>query len=264
MRLEPEQYLDHIRAESARFRAVLDACDPEARVPSCPDWNATDLAWHLTEVQALWTRAIIDRPTKPDEGARPERPEEYAAILRAFDEHSAALAQALDGVADDEAAWNWSTDQTVGFILRRQAHEALIHRVDAELTAGSPSELPAELAADGVEETLDVMYGFLPPWGSWEALPHYGRIDCTDTGDEFWVQLGLFSGTSPDGEVTEGEEDIHLVAEPDDVEPDFVVDGPAASLDLWLWKRGDDSQLSVAGDREVHGRFLQAVRHPIN
>ena len=39
-------------------------------------------------------------------------------------------------------AWTWSTDQTVGFIVRRQAHEALIHRLDAELTAGGHPARP--------------------------------------------------------------------------------------------------------------------------
>ena len=47
-RLEYPTYLDHIRTESARFRAVLTGCDPTARVPACPDWNAADLVWHLS------------------------------------------------------------------------------------------------------------------------------------------------------------------------------------------------------------------------
>ena len=64
-----------------------------------------------------------------------------------------------------EEAWTWSDDHTVGFILRRQAHEALVHRLDAEQAAGRGHELDAALAADGVHECLDVMYGGMPPWG---------------------------------------------------------------------------------------------------
>ena len=43
-------------------------------------------------------------------------------------------------------------------MLRRQAHEALVHRVDAEQTAGLPVTDPGvALAADGVDEMLGVM-----------------------------------------------------------------------------------------------------------
>ena len=46
----------------------------------------------------------------------------------------------------------WSTEQTVGFPFRRQAAEALIHRLDAEQTADRVTLLDPELAADGVDE----------------------------------------------------------------------------------------------------------------
>jgi hypothetical protein len=54
------------------------------------------------------------------------------------------------------------------------------------------------------------------------------------------------------------------VEPPADVEPDVVIDGPAAALDAWLWHRGDDADLSVAGDREVLTRFRAIVATPID
>lgn len=263
--LSPESYLEHIRRESARFREVLAGCDPAARVPTCPDWSAADLLWHLVEVQWFWSTAVIDRPAEVDLARQPERPAAYADLLDVFDQWSSALGDALEGVAPSAEAWTWSDDHTVDFILRRQAHEALIHRLDAELTAGATSDLPTDLAADGVHEVLAVMYGGCPPWGTWAPLPHYVRVDCTDTGHETWVQLGLFSGTDPesDTEILE-EEDFHVVDEPKDVEPDLVIDGPAGALDAWLWHRGHDGELSVAGDRDVHDRFLAVMAQPIN
>lgn len=263
--LSPETYLEHIRVESARFRSVLADCDPDVRVPTCPDWSAADLLWHLTTVQWFWSTVVVDRPAEVDEALEPERPAAYGDLLAAFDRWSTALADALEGVSPKDEAWTWSEDHTVGFILRRQAHEALIHRLDAELAAGTTSELPAELAADGVHEVLSEMYGGCPPWGSWEPLPHYARVDCTDTGDEVWVQLGLFSGTAPDsGDEIVDEEDFHVVEPPEEIEPDVVIDGPAGALDAWLWHRGDESELSVVGDAEVRQRFLSVVEHPIN
>ena len=89
------------------------------------------------------------------------------------------------------------TRSMVGFTYRRQAHEALIHRLDAEQTSGAVTPLDPVLAADGVLECLDVQFGGTPPWGEFHPLPHHVRVDCTDTGDQVWVQIGRFVGTSP-------------------------------------------------------------------
>jgi len=36
-----------IRAEAQRFADVLAATAPDARCPTCPEWSASDLLWHL-------------------------------------------------------------------------------------------------------------------------------------------------------------------------------------------------------------------------
>ena len=265
-RLPAETYLSHVRSESARFREVLAGCDPAARVPSCPDWTAADLLWHLATVQRWWAEVVTARPARPEE-IDPPRPESYDALLAAYDEWSGRLAEVLESADPADEAWNWSDDHTVGFILRRQAHEALIHRVDAELAAGVGSDLDPVLAADGVHEVLDVMYGGCPPWGTWTPGEGTVRVDATDTGDQHWVRFGVFAGTDPDsGTSYADEEDFHVVDPPDDeaVEPDAVVDGPAAALDLWLWSRGYDANLSVVGDRDVLARFRAVVDSPID
>ena len=264
-RLSRDDYLHHLRAESGRFREVLADCDPGARVPSCPDWDAADLLWHLATVQRWWADVLLARPVKP-EHVEPPRPEAYADLLAAFDAWSADLVRALEAAEPAEEAYTWSDEQTVGFILRRQAHEALVHRVDAELAAGLGSEVDPLLATDGVDECLGVMFGACPPWGRWEAGDRLVRVDTTDTGAEIWVRFGTFNGTSPDnGKTYTDEDDFHVVDAPaDDVEPDVVIDGPAAALDLWLWSRGDDSQVSVVGDAAVLDRFRAIVRTPID
>jgi hypothetical protein len=138
--------------------------------------------------------------------------------------------------------------------------------VDAELAAGIASEVDPVLAADGVDEVLAVMYGGCPPWGSWEPGEGVLRVDATDTGTEIWLQFGIFSGTDPDSGTTYAdEEDFHVVPAPEgDDEPDVVIDGPAAALDLWLWSRGDDAEISVAGDEATYARFRAIVDSPIN
>jgi hypothetical protein len=57
-------YLDHLARESARFVAVLRDTAPGARVPSCPDWDADDLLWHLAEVQWNWGTIVREHITE--------------------------------------------------------------------------------------------------------------------------------------------------------------------------------------------------------
>ena len=264
--LAPETYLSHLRSESARFREVLADCDPAARVPSCPDWSAADLLWHLATVQRWWAEVLAARPERPEE-IDPPRPEAYDELLSLYDQWSSDLATRLEEADPREEAWTWSDDHTVGFILRRQAHEALIHRVDAEQAAGIASDIDATLAADGVDEVLDVMYGGMPPWGTWTPGEDTVRVDVTDTGSQIWLRFGIFSGTDPEsGTSYADEEDFHVVEAPDDedVEPDVVVDGTAAALDLWLWNRGAEADVSVVGDEAIHDRFRAVVGTPIN
>jgi uncharacterized protein (TIGR03083 family) len=262
--LEYPIYLDHIRTESARFRQALTDCDPAARVPTCPDWDAADLLWHLAGVQLFWSRVVRLRPSSPDDAPiaelpEAERPESYAELLEAFDDFSHALVTELGRAQPDDEAWHWSGDNRVFTTFRRQAHEAAIHRIDAELAAGVPvTPLDPALADDGVAEVLGVMYGGEPEWGSFKRTGETFKVRLTDTGTDLLVALGKFSGTVPDsGKVYEDEDDLWLVDE--GPEPAATLSGTAADLDTWLWHRDpaltvgfeDEDRIRVEGDRLV-------------
>ncbi len=264
-RLTHDAYLAHIRTESQRFRAVLADCDLDARVPSCPDWNAGDLLWHLgAQVQLFWAGVIERRPEGPEWWTEPDRPDSPAGWFDTFDDATARLTAGLESVDPAEFAWTWSTDQTVGFIGRRQAHEALIHRLDAELAAGVVTDLDPTLAADGVDEVLAVMYGGTPAWGAFTPGEGLLRVDITGADESIWVRLGHFTGTDPDeGKSYQDEPDLNVVPDPGS-EPEAVVSGPAGPMDAWLWGRGDDSSITVTGDRDVYGRFAALVNSDID
>jgi uncharacterized protein (TIGR03083 family) len=276
-RLEYPTYLDHIRTESARFREVLTGCDPSARVPTCPDWDAADLLWHLAGVQLFWAKVIRHRPASPDDAdigpeGGAQRPESYAELLEAFDDYSHALATELERADPEAEAWHWSGDNRVGTTYRRQAHEAMIHRVDAELTAGVPvTPLDSALADDGVAEALGVMYGGAPEWGSFAGSGETIAVRMTDTGTDLLVELGKFSGTDPSSGTTyEDEDDIDLVD--DGAAPVATISGTAADLDTWLWKRDpslslgsdDGDRIRVDGDRITYEKLSAILGQPIN
>jgi uncharacterized protein (TIGR03083 family) len=252
-------YLAHLAHDSDRFADVLLAADPMQPVPSCPDWTTVDLLWHLTEVQWFWGTVVREGIEDPSQlgAARPERPSDLATLGHLFATVSAGLEDTLAGAGPETRAWTWSDDQSVGFIRRRQAHEALIHRVDAELATGQPSEIDPALATDGIDEVLRVMHGHLPPWAAFERDSGTVRIETTDTGAAWTAALGGVTGTDPESGKTYDERGL-VVLDDEDHTADAVVRGTAADLDCWLWNRLAAEHVDRSGDEKVLSA-MQAV-----
>ena len=251
----PLDLLEDIRRESDRFHAVLSSCDPGARVPACPEWDAADLLWHLTDVQWFWTRVITTRPAAPPEDLEhPARPESYDELLSGFAAQSAALVEALAEAGPDAEAWHWSAVQTAGTSYRRQAHEALIHRLDAEQTAGQVTPLDPALAADGVLEALDVMYGGEHP--DFVGAGAHVAIGLTDTGDTIVLEPGRIEAGRHTGP--------HLVVRSASAPALATVTGTAADVDAWLWHRVPDSAVTFSGSPELLEAFRAAVSPPLD
>ena len=253
-------YLALLARESARFGEVLRGLPADEAVPSCPDWNADDLLWHLGEVQWFWGTVV--REGLPGAAAgelAPERPPDRAGLAAFYERESRDLGTALANAPPETPAWTWSTDQTVGFIRRRQAHEALIHRVDAEEAAGDRTPMDPALASDGVDEALRVMYGTVPEWGTFapdEAAAI--RLEAVDTGDTWTVALGQFTGTDPDDGSAHDDPGLVVVGD-SGAEAAAVVRGTAADLDCWLWHRSPVGEVERAGDPAVLSRFESAI-----
>ena len=268
-RLAFDTYLDHIDRETARFREVLVDTPSETRVPTCPDWDALDLLWHLGEVQDFWAK-ITDRRVQTDaemeevEASR-SRPDDRAGVQAFFDDASRRLHDALRATPPDTVAWTWWTEHTVGFSYRRQAHEALIHRLDAELTAGAErAPMDTAFAADGVDEALRVMFGGTPEWGKKDpADGRTFRVTATDTGHTWLVELVHFSGTSPQGKVYD-EPDIDVFETDDGRDVDASVNGTAVDLDCWLWNRPAVGTVEVTGDAGVRASLEAFLGQAIN
>jgi uncharacterized protein (TIGR03083 family) len=259
-------YLSHLREDSARFAAVLRDAPPDGQVPSCPDWDSDDLLWHLAEVQWFWGAIVREGVSDPETLDHPERPADRAGLLAFFDEATTALQSALRDTDPAERRWTWSQDQTAGFIRRRQAHEALIHRVDAELTADvQRAPMDPGLATDGVDEALRVMFAGCPPWGRIDPEPGSTlRVRTTDTGSSWLVTLATFSGTDPEGRTYHGEPDIVVADEDNGEEAAATIEGAAADLDCWLWGRPTVGALLRTGEESVHQRFQEVVSQGVD
>ncbi|HEX7537518.1 MAG TPA: maleylpyruvate isomerase family mycothiol-dependent enzyme, partial [Dermatophilaceae bacterium] len=257
-------YLAHLSRDSARFAEVLTQTPPQTRVPTCPGWNADDLLWHLAEVQWFWG-TIVGRGLTTyaqvrtlDNGGRPDDRDDLPAF---FGRASGDLYDNLSSAGPDAPAWAWTDDQSVALIRRRQAHEALIHRLDAELTAGHRSPMDAALSTDGVDEVLRVMYGRAPSWGHFTADPAQTvRVRTADTDGSWLVSLGRFTGIDNSGIDNSGTtHDAPGLAVADPGDSASGTGGPAAAtvmasaadLDCWLWHRPPAGPVERSGDSSV-------------
>lgn len=256
--------VDEVLARSsARFRAVLAGVPDAAPVPSCPDWSAADLLWHLTEVQSFWATIVADGLLLDEQVqavAAPVRPAGRADALALFDAASGRLRAGLRAARDDEPVWSWSADHTIGWVRRRQAHEALVHRVDAELAAGLPSEIDSAAAEDGVDELLGQFGSEPPAWGAFDPSGILVEVRSALTGRSWWVRLGRFRGVDPAGGAHD-EPDFQPAAGsgPADGPADAVLEGTAPDLLLWLWGRADGSGVTAVGDPAARAALRAAL-----
>lgn len=261
-------YLDYLARESARFAAALRDTGPDVAVPTCPDWNADDLLWHLAEVQWFWGTIVREKVTETalaNALDAPSRPDDHAGLLAFYDQASGDLGATLAATPPDTVAWTWADEQTAGFIRRRQAHEALIHRIDAEVTAGARTEMDTALSRDGVDEVLRVMYGGAPPWGEFTPDPASTiRVRATDTGDSWLLTLGHFKGTDPDDGNAIDEADLRVAETDPGSDAAAELTGSAADLNCWLWHRPTVGQVARTGDEKVLATFDAAIAPGIN
>lgn len=246
-----------IRAESERFAEVLADAPADARCPTCPDWDARDLLWHLIEVHSFWDRilrsgALTEADVEAVEKDKPERPEAIEDLLTLRAHTTSSLVRQLAELPDDEPRWSWfPDDQTVGFTRRMQTYEAALHRVDAELTAGVPvSALAVDVAAGAIDHCVDVMWrGWSPPGATYEPLSVVELV-ATDTGDRWSVQLGHLRG---EHEWMGGAYDVPSARRAQGGEPVATVSGPVNDLALWAWVRG--GEVTIAGDAEARAEI---------
>lgn len=263
----PLDFLSHLDNESARFLSVLREAPPETNVPTCPDWNTDDLLWHLAEVQWFWgqvvSRGITDE-TDADELAL-ERPASHEQLISLFETASHDLLDVLRTKPPETVAWTWSDEQSVGFIRRRQAHEALIHRVDAEVAVNQHSPLDGNLCVDGIDEAFRIMYGGTPPWGSFSPSPQETiRFSLTDADASWLVTMGTFTGTDPSNGKSYDEPDIGILDMDPGTDPSATIEGAAADVNCWLWHRPTQGPVRKNGSQDVLRAFESTIAPGIN
>lgn len=225
--MERDRYLDLLATEGAQLRTAA-ARDLSAAVPSCPDWDVRDVVRHTAEVYEHKIACVTLGGTKPDPWPPAWPPD--SSSLAWYDD---ALGRVLDMLRTTDPAapsWTWwPDDQTAGFWLRRMALETAVHRVDVQLPFGAPTPVDRDLAVDGIDELLYLMFA-----GDW-------------TGDEQPDLTGTLSvGTPERSWAIRMHEDRVDVADGGVVEATVMAE--PSSLLLWLYGRAPDDVVTVSGD----------------
>src|SRR5215218_9396587 len=159
--LSLEQHLQALAGGGAALGEAAAAAGPDAKVPTCPAWDVTDLVIHQGMVHR-WAAANLRGERDHDTAASQAEGRAAASLLDWYTEGLAALVDTLRATAEDAKAMVFLRDAPPPrrFWARRQAHETTIHSVDAIAARSQRWPTAADvaidpvLAADGIDELL--------------------------------------------------------------------------------------------------------------
>lgn len=268
-------YVEHFHREAQAFLAAArQAVGHDApAVPSCPGWTMTELVLHLGYVHRIIARVFAERLlTAPDfgglswlglpveetgwlRGLLARRDEQraadelarrplQAAVVDWFGAGAAELERQFATTPVSEPLWTWGSSQTAGFWQRMQAIEVAIHRWDAENAIGDPGPMDADLAADAIVQTFEVMAPMR------RAMLHASP----GTGERF-----RFSPSDGSGEWALRFDDDRVTLGDADEDCDVAIAGTASDLMLFLWHRLPARALDVRGDARLADRYFDLV-----
>lgn len=228
---------------------ALSAVAGEAPVPTCPEWTARDLAVHAGLFAGFWSHVLCEGTGRP----KPEVPDPPAAEVAGwFSDVSGALVDELQATAPDVEVWTWSLDDhSAAFLARRAAHELAVHRVDAELAAGSQTPVEPALAADGIDEVMMIIDQWQRrgderighddhSWGEGQRL----HLHASDTGEDWLLVL----------------DSAGLLVERRAAPAQLRIDASASDLETLLYRRPTLGAVERVGDEAALDAWFRLFR----
>ena len=227
---ELEQFVDALR------RGPLDA-----PVAACPGWDVARLGAHIAFVHR-WATASLLTATSPAVEAIPEAPTGGDELVTWVRDGGAALIDALSTVPMDAPTWHpFPAPRTASVWRRRQLHELVVHRWDAQAATGAGGPIDPAVASDGIDEYLSVMLPRRIIRDGGELPQSSLHVHCTDTPGEWLVWS---EGDQPQ-------------LRREHAKGDAALRGTAQDLLLSLWGRRHGSPaIDVVGDPIVADAWL--------
>lgn len=257
--LAHDRYCDEIAHQVGLLRSVVTSgADLSVTVPTCPDWSLERLVRHtggaLRWVELMVrTRAEVEVPEEQVPlGDGPEATGDAAALDAWLAETGEMLVGTLREAGPDTKVWAWAGIPTSGFWARRMAHELTVHRADATLAAGLPYEVAPDIAADAIDEWLQIVEF------AQRTMPHDEATELRGAGRS--IHLHATDGTPAlDAEwVVELTDDV-IVWRRGHEKATVALRGPLTAVLLAFYRRLplDSPELEVLGDRRLLEFWLE-------
>ncbi len=247
--MEISDWLDAVRTNSALLARAARKAGPEAPVATCPGWTMSDLLSHVSAVHR-WVTEIVQ--TKAQERVRrSEVPQPGAGddLVGWFEAGAAGVASALEAIDPETPVWTWVSNgpAPARFWSRRMAHETAIHRIDAESAAAGPGAVePAGLAADGIDEVLDLLATVqMGPEDRLAGFTASYHFHTTDVPGE-WI-IAIVGGSD------------RVTVRREHAKADVAVRGSASDLELFVYNRRGGDGLDVFGDPALVAAWSERV-----
>ena len=238
-------HLDYCGALPAiidHFATVAGKLEPEARVPTCPDWSVADLVRHTGGIHR-WARTMVAGLSQERLSGKkvaldaPEHDRDLPAWLA---DGSTELVETFRSADPDAPMWAWGSDKHARFWSRRMIHESTVHAADAEFAAGIDPAIRRTVAADGIDEFLDNLPHaeyFAPRVAELKGTGETVVLQDSDTGTFWAIRLG------PDG----------FTWDHSDTGANVLVSATASDLLLFAYGRRKigDERIAHDGDRAL-------------
>jgi uncharacterized protein (TIGR03083 family) len=241
-------YLSIISEESSRIVSAYEL-DRRAAVPWSERWTVGTVARHVAGTHHVVADVIAGRPDADFGlfGRLQTPPKDSPEFVDWSRSGTTALLDQLSSVPGDEECWTWyEAGRHVGWWARRMALEALVHRWDTDAARGQEFSVTPDVAADGIDEYLDVFVAASRAVHDAPTGPIMS-FECSDRRDRWWLDLSR-----------RGERIVSR--EPRDAS--VRIRGPAQQLLLMVWGRVPASGaagVEVSGDTGDLDRWSELV-----
>lgn len=243
--------IDYVSIISGEASLIVNAYerDATAPIPWSDRWSVGTVARHVAGTHHVVSEIIRGRPDadfglfKELQTPAKDSPE----FVEWFRAGTASLGEQLSSVPADAETWSWfAPGGRVGWWARRMAFEAIVHRWDTDAAQQQAFVVAAEIAADGVDEYLDVFVETSRSVANSPVGPTIS-LESSDRTDQWWLDLSAAG---------------HRTLSRDPMPSSVQIRGTAQDLLLFLWGRvrvPDSASLEVRGDVDVLDRWSELV-----